>query len=59
MNDTRIKKTNIGYYEVVDKPSQEELQQRINEGDRFLVYSADSIFLNYFSERPDVDLKNS
>ena len=25
MNDPRIKKTNIGYYEVVDKPSQEEL----------------------------------
>ena len=43
----------------VVKPSQEELQQRINEGDRFLVYSADSVFLNYFSERPDVDLKNS
>ena len=42
----------------VVKPSQEELQQKINEGDRFLVYSVDSVFLNYFSERPNVDLKN-
>ena len=42
----------------VVKPSQEELQQKINEGDRFLAYSADSVFLNYFSERPIVDLKN-
>ena len=25
MNDPRIKKTNIGYYEVVDKPSQDEI----------------------------------
>jgi len=42
----------------VVKPSQEELLQKINEGDRFLAYSADSVFLNYFSERPIVDLKN-
>ena len=43
----------------VVKPSHEELQERINEGDRFLVYSADSVFLNYFSERPKITLKNS
>ena len=43
----------------VIKPSQEELQQRINEGDRFLVYSADSVFLNYYSERPIVAMNHS
>ena len=42
----------------VVKPSQAELQQKINEGDRFLAYSVDSVFLNYFSERPIVGLKN-
>jgi len=42
----------------VVKPSQKELQQRINEGDRFLVYSADSVFLNYYSERPIIDINN-
>ena len=41
----------------VVKPSQEDLQQKINDGDRFLAYSVDSVFLNYFSERPNVHLK--
>jgi 2-dehydro-3-deoxyglucarate aldolase len=41
----------------VVKPSQKELQQKINEGDRFLAYSVDSVFLNNFSRRPNVELK--
>ena len=43
----------------VIKPLREELQERINEGDRFLAYSADSVFLNYYSERPNIALKNN
>ena len=42
----------------VVKPSHEELQERINEGDRFLAFSADSVFLNYYSERPNIVFKN-
>jgi len=42
----------------VVKPSREELQERVNEGDRFLAYSVDSVFLNYFSERPNIAFKN-
>ena len=42
----------------VVKPSHEELQERINEGDRFLAFSADSVFLNYYSKRPNIVFKN-
>jgi 2-dehydro-3-deoxyglucarate aldolase len=42
----------------VVSPSQEELQQKINDGDRFLAYSVDSVFLSYFSKRPNVQLKS-
>jgi 2-dehydro-3-deoxyglucarate aldolase len=36
----------------VVNPSKNELQLRLNEGDRFLAYSVDSVILRKFSKRP-------